>query len=245
MTRSLALHRCISDATAEAGTAPGGDLYTQWARTRHSTRAFLEQPVPDALLAKLLETARWAPSGANLQPGHFWQVRGQARMRLSAALQSAWEQQEPAVEDYDYFPRPMPMGLRKRQVAAAQALYGALGVGRDDRAGRDAQFGRNFRFFDAPVALVVTLEQAYGHGGFMDLGMCLHGLMMAAHAQGLASCAIGALASYPGQVRAALDLPAGHSVVCGLALGWADTEAPVNQTRTARAPLGDFFQVLD
>src|SRR5690606_34085968 len=96
-----------------------------------------------------------------------------------------------------YFPQPMPMQLRKRQVAAAQALYRSLGVARGDAPARAQQFEHNYRFFDAPVALLVTIERAFGSGGFMDLGMCLHGLLMAAHAQGLGACAIGALASYP------------------------------------------------
>ncbi len=143
-----------------------------------------------------------------------------------------------------FLPRPMPLQLRKRQVAAAQALYGALGVARGDGEGRALQFERNFRFFDAPVALVVTIERDFGAGGYMDLGMCLHGLMLAAQAQGLASCAIGALASYPQIVRAALGLPESEAVVCGLALGWEDAQAPVNRTRTEREPLARYFSVL-
>ena len=136
------------------------------------------------------------------------------------------------------------MQLRKRQVAAAQALYGCLGVERGDAAARARHFEHNYRFFDAPVALVVTLQQDFGSGGFMDLGMALHGLMLAAHAQGLGACAIGALASYPAIVRSTLGLPADHLVVCGMALGYEDTTAPVNATRTQRAALTEYFTVI-
>ena len=223
---------------------PGEDDYEALARARHSVRAFLPRPVPEALLERLLAAARLAPSGANLQPGRFWAVQGAARERLVAALCQAWREQLPEAEDYGYFPRPMPLQLRKRQVAAAQALYGALGVARGDGQGRALQFERNFRFFDAPVALVVTIERDFGAGGYMDLGMCLHGLMLAAQAQGLASCAIGALASYPQIVRAALGLPETEAVVCGLALGWEDAQASVNRTRTEREPLSRYFSVL-
>ncbi len=223
---------------------PVEDDYEALARARHSVRAFLPRPVPEALLERLLATARLAPSGANLQPGRFWAVQGAARERLVAALCQAWREQLPEAEDYGYFPRPMPLQLRKRQVVAAQALYGALGVARGDGPGRALQFERNFRFFDAPVALVVTIERDFGAGGYMDLGMCLHGLMLAAQAQGLASCAIGALASYPQIVRAALGLPESEAVVCGLALGWEDAQAPVNRTRTEREPLSRYFSVL-
>ena len=216
----------------------------QFLHQRRSTRAFTAEPVPDALLQQLLMAARAAPSGANLQPGRFIQVSGNAREALSQALLQDRHNGVPEREDYGYFPRPMPLQLRKRQVAAAQALYGALGVARGDGPGRALQFERNFRFFDAPVALVVTIERDFGAGGYMDLGMCLHGLMLAAQAQGLASCAIGALASYPQIVRAALGLPESEAVVCGLALGWEDAQAPVNRTRTEREPLARYFSVL-
>ncbi|MFT4192871.1 MAG: nitroreductase [Comamonas sp.] len=207
-------------------------------------RAFTPQPVAPDLLADLLRQARLAPSGANLQPGHFYQVSGAARQRLSERLCAAFRAGEQEVEDYPYFPDPLPLSLRRRQIAAAQALYGALGVARDDRAGRDAQFERNFRFFDAPVALLVTIDQRMGAGCYMDLGMALYGLMLAAQARGLATCGIGALASYPGLIRQTLGLPDDQAVVCGVALGHADPAAPVNRTRTAREPLVRYFTVL-
>lgn len=211
---------------------------------RHSVRGYLPTPVDDALLAHVLTQARRAPSGANLQPGSFVQVRGAAREALSAELIDAWRKGEQEEEDYAYFPKPMPMTLRKRQVSAAQALYGALGVARDDRVGRDAQFERNFRFFDAPVALIVTLEHDFGAGGYMDLGMTLYGLMLAAQAQGLSTCAVGALAMFPSVIRRHLGLNDDRKVVCGMALGYANAEAPVNQTRTTRSPLSDYFKVV-
>ena len=173
---------------------PTSPSFFELCAERRSMRGYLPTPVAPEVLEQLLVCARKAPSGANLQPGSFTWVRGAAREALSADLVRAWRGGEAEVEDYDYFPKPMPMTLRKRQVAAAQALYGALGVAREDRAGRDAQFERNFRFFDAPVALIVTLEHGFGSGGYMDLGMALYGLMLAAQAQGLASCAIGAMA---------------------------------------------------
>ena len=218
--------------------------YAELARSRRSVRGFLPEPVPQALLESLLQSARQAPSGANLQPGRFWALQGAARARVSAALCEAVRTQQPEREEYDYFPRPMPMQLRKRQVASAQALYRSLGIARGDAAARQRQFEHNYRFFDAPVALLVTIDREFGHGGFMDLGMCLHGLLMAAHAAGLGACAIGALASYPEIVRRELGLPDSQVVVCGVALGWPDPQAPANQAQTEREPLGQYFQVL-
>lgn len=223
-----ALDMCLAGLTAE----------------RRSVRAYRNQAVSDADVRALLEQARQAPSGANLQPGTFVQVRGVVREQLCAELTQAWQQGQQETEDYAYFPKPMPMTLRRRQVAAAQALYGALGVARDDRAGRDLQFERNFRFFDAPVALIVTLEHDFGPGGYMDLGMSLYGLMLAAQAKGLATCAIGAMASYPSLIRQQLGLDAHHTIVCGMAIGYADADAPVNQTQTTRCEIEEYFKVL-
>ena len=216
------------------------DLFTQ----RRSVRAYLPTPVSEDLLGQIMTTARLAPSGANLQPGVFVAVRGAVRQQLSDDLAQAWREGRQETEDYDYFPKPMPMTLRRRQVAAAQSLYGALGVARDDRAGRDAQFERNFRFFDAPVALIVAMPHDFGAGGYMDLGMTLYGLMLAAQAKGLSTCAIGAMASYPSLIRQHVGLDADTKVVCGMALGYADPDAPVNQTQTTRCALDDYFKVI-
>jgi nitroreductase len=220
------------------------DTFSHLLLQRKSVRAFTPQSVPDALLLRLMEAARRAPSGANLQPGTFVQVRGDVRAALTASLLQAVQSGQAQQEDYSYFPEPMPGHLRRRQVAAARALYDALAIARDDRAGRDAQFARNFGFFDAPVAVVVTIDSAFGSGGYMDLGMALYGFMLAAQAQGLASCAIGALASYPALVRASLGLGDDSHIVCGLALGYEDGTAAVNQTRTNRCELEAFFKVL-
>jgi len=214
------------------------------AKGRRSIRAFLPTPVSESLLFEVLMQARLAPSGANLQPGSFVQVRGAVREALTADLLDAFQRGHEETEDYSYFPQPMPHTLRRRQVAAAQALYGALGVARDDRAGRDAQFERNFRFFDAPVALIVTMPHDMGSGCYMDLGMTLYGLMLAAQDQGLATCAIGAMASYPNLIRGHLGLEASSHIVCGMALGYADPEAPVNQTQTTRCDLDEYFKVV-
>ena len=211
---------------------------------RRSVRAYLPTPVSDDLLSEVMVAARLAPSGANLQPGVFVSVRGAVRQQLCDDLVLAWREGRQEVEDYDYFPQPMPMTLRRRQVAAAQALYGALGVARDDRAGRDTQFERNFRFFDAPVALIVAMPYNFGAGGYMDLGMTLYGLMLAAQAKGLSTCAIGAMASYPSLIRQHMDWDADTKVVCGIALGYADPSATVNQTQTTRCGLDEYFKVL-
>ena len=225
-------------------TPSASDVFSRLVMARQSVRAYLPTPVPDSLLQAVVTSARQAPSGSNLQPGAFLKVQGAARERLSSHLIDAWRNGQQETEDYTYFPEPMPMTLKRRQAASAQALYGALGIARSDRAGRDGQFERNFRFFDAPVALVVTIGRDFGSGGYLDLGMALYGLMMAAQSHGLATCAIGALATYPNLVRRSLQLDADCAIVCGLALGYADAAAPVNRTSTTRCELNDYFRVI-
>jgi nitroreductase len=211
---------------------------------RRSVRAFLSTPVAPDVLRDVLQSARQAPSGANLQPGAFIAVQGAVRLQMCAELVRAFRAGEQELEDYAYFPKPMPSVLRRRQVAAARALYGSLQIEREDRAGRDRQFEQNFVFFDAPVALVVTIDRDFGSGGYMDLGMTLYGLMLAAQARGLSTCAIGAMASYPGLIRRNLGLDDKSIVVCGIALGYADEAAPVNQTLTTRCDLDEYFRVV-
>jgi nitroreductase len=225
-------------------TLPNPDTLLSLVNARQSVRAFLPTAVSDDVLHTLLQSARQAPSGANLQPGSFIAVRGDVRAALTAELVRAFRAGEQEVEDYGYFPKPMPSVLRRRQVAAARALYGALQIERDDRAGRDLQFEQNFRFFDAPVALLVTIDRDFGSGGYMDLGMTLYGLMLAAQAHGLATCAIGAMASYPNLIRRCCGLDEKNTIVCGMAIGYADNAAPVNQTTTTRSALEEYFRVV-
>jgi len=228
-----------------AVTPPSPDLLTGLVTDRRSIRAYQAKPVAESLLREVLTQARQAPSGANLQPGSFISVAGKARERLTADLTNAWLIGAKEPEDYSYFPTPMPMTLRRRQVAAAKALYGSIGIAQEDRAGREQQFEQNFRFFDAPVALIATINGDFGSGGYMDLGMTLYGLMLAAQSKGLATCAIGALASYPGLIRRSLGLDANSKIVCGIALGYADFDVAVNQTLTERCALDQYFRVIE
>ncbi|WP_234990500.1 nitroreductase [Aquimixticola soesokkakensis] len=209
-------------------------------RQRHSVRGFLRDPVPRADVVAILETARSAPSGANLQPGKFHALTGAPLAQLCACLTEAAAQNRAPVSQYSYFPDPMPGVLKARQRAAGFGLYQTLGIERRDLAGRRAQFAANYRFFDAPVGVVVTIDPAMGKGCFMDLGLALMALMMAAQARGFATCGIGALANYADLAHAHLALPEDEMVVCGLALGRADPQAAVNTLRTERAPLEAF-----
>lgn len=214
-----------------------GAEFEQLARRRRSVRGFTAEPVPAATVRAILTDGRTSPSGANLQPGRFIALAGDDLAGLVRALQAAAEAGRPEVSEYSYFPEPMPAPLKRRQVEAGNALYRALGIERRDRAARRRQFALNFRFFDAPVGIVVSIDRAMGRGCYMDLGMSLSILLLAAEARGLATCGIGALATRGDVVHEALGLPRNELVVCGIALGFADPCHPANRVRTERLTL--------
>lgn len=209
---------------------------------RRSVRGFLPDPVAAAEIEAILRLARTAPSGANLQPGRFVVLAGAALRGLADALDAAIDGGEETVEEYSYFPQPMPAHLKERQRRAGFALYDALGVDPRDGAARRAQFRRNYRFFDAPVGIVVTIERAMGKGCFMDLGMAIQTLLLAAHGRGLGACGIGALAKYAHVVHRSLGLGPEELAVCGIAIGHVDPDASANLVRTERLTLEDFAE---
>ena len=206
-------------------------------RRRRSIRAYDRRPLDRSLIEEICRLARTAPSGANLQPGSFHVLTGAPLAALVAGIEAEIARGTPERTEYSYFPDPMPPELKARQRAAGFALYRALGVERRDIAGRRRQFRRNYRFFDAPVGVIVSIDRRLGSGCFMDLGMSLMGFLLAAEARGLGATGIGAMANYGAAIHRLLDLPATEMVVCGVALGWPDPEAPENRLRTEREDL--------
>ncbi|MCL4125986.1 UNVERIFIED_CONTAM: hypothetical protein GTU68_026268 [Idotea baltica] len=207
---------------------------------RRSIRAFLPDAVDRECIEAILSCARQAPSGANLQPGSFHVLTGDALKDVSHALGDAIAAKRKPVAEYSYFPEHLSAALKARQHDAGFALYEALGIERRDTKARREQFARNYRFFDAPVGIVVTIDRNMGKGCFMDLGMALMNLFTSAHTRGLGTSGIGALANHADVVHTALSLPEDEMVVCGIALGFADVDHPVNTVRTTRESLDSF-----
>lgn len=216
------------------------NILFQLLKQRQSCRAFTQQSVTRRDIEKILLAARLAPSGANLQPGSFHILTDEALVHFTKQLSRIAAVQPPESPSYSYFPKPMSTSLKRRQRAAGYGLYQALGIDKRDILQRKQQFLANYRFFDAPVALVVTIDKSMGAGCFMDLGMTLMALMMAAESLGYATCGIGALANYGNNVHRLLQLPTDQQVICGIALGVKDPNAAVNQFRTTRSDLSEF-----
>jgi nitroreductase len=209
-------------------------------RGRASTRAFLDRAVEPRLITEILDTARWAPSGVNTQPWHVAVLGEATRKRLGDAIIAAREAGQAENPDYHYYPQRWEEPYRSRRKACGLALYGALGIGRDDAEARKAAWYRNYRFFDAPVGLIFSIDRDLEKGSWMDLGMFIQSVMLAARDHGLETCPQASLAEYPDIVREILELPASRAIVCGMSVGHGDPDHPINRYRTEREPVEAF-----
>ena len=197
--------------------------------TRHSTRAFLSRPVPDALIHAVLDAARYAPSGSNIQPWRVHVVTGAARDRLTReVLRAATEDPERYSREYDYYPPVWREPYLARRRACGFGLYGLLGIVKGDRVAGDRQMRRNFDLFDAPVGLFFSIDRDLGRGSVLDYGMFMQSIMLGAAGLGLATCPQAAWLDYHAIVSRELGLPAEQSLLCGMALGYEDPTAPIN-----------------
>lgn len=215
-------------------------------RSRRAVRGFLPDPVDPALVRHLIELAAQAPSGTNMQPWKLRVIGPQTRARLEAALLAALEAGErPGVEEYRYYPEHFrePYLARRRKVG--WDLYGLLGVVKGDTEGMKRQTAANLRFFDAPVALMLTIDRDLEIGSWLDLGMFIQTLLVATQGHGLDSCPQAIFAQFHTIVRRELAIPENEIVVCGIAIGKADPEAPANRLVPEREPVESFTTWLD
>lgn len=214
-------------------------------RERSSVRAFLKRPVPLPLLWEILDTARFAPSGVNTQPWHVAIVGPKHRKRLSEEILQAKESHISPNPDYHYYPKTWEEPYKSRRKACGLALYNALSITGEDTEKRKAQWYQNYEFFQAPAAFLFYLERSLCQGSWLDMGMFLQNVMLAARAHGLETCPQAAFAEYPEIIRKCLALEASYAIVCGMAIGYADWSHPINQYRTERIAPEQFAQYYD
>ena len=205
-------------------------------RARRSVRGFLPEPVDPVTLREIFELARWAPSNCNIQPWEVHVVSGTSLQQLKEKMLAAARSGESVELDIPMDTRYSGV-WRERQIGAAKALYGAMGIARDDHAGRAQAFLRNLEAFGAPHAAFVFLPEPFGLREAADLGGYTQTLMLVMASRGVASCAQGALSLYPDLVREHLGLPAGPQLIMGIAFGMEDRDHPANAARTDRADL--------
>lgn len=208
--------------------------------SRRSIRRFLPTAVPQSTVEAILATASQAPSGSNTQPWQVIVLAGQAKAQLTESLLAAAKEPAAHTEEYAYYPRQWvePYLGRRRQLG--WALYGLLGIGKGDKERMQEQFDRNYRFFDAPVGLIFTIDRIMEQGSWLDYGMFLQNVMLAARARGLDTCPQAAFCPFHDVIERELQLPPERMVVCGMSLGYADPDAPENRLVPEREPVAGF-----
>ena len=211
--------------------------------SRRSVRAFLPTPVSEATVREILEVAARAPSGTNTQPWRVNVLTGAARQRLSDAILAAYNDSAERAqhsEEYDYYPREWVSPYIDRRRKIGWDLYGLLEIGKTDKDKMHAQHGRNYVFFDAPVGFIFTIDRILAQGSWLDYGMFLENIMVAARGRGLDTCPQAAFTQFHRVIKRELGLADHEMVVCGMALGVADPDAVANRLTTARAAVDEF-----
>jgi len=240
-------------ATNEPGcTATPADAVDEAIESRMSIRAFTSQPVPRETIAQLLEVAARAPSGTNTQPWKVYVLQGASRDALADKVCAAHDaiRANPALgaeyrEEYDYYPEKWVSPYIDRRRENGWGLYGLLGIARGEKDKMHAQHQRNFRFFDAPVGLMFTLDRVMGRGSLLDYGAFLQNIMVAARGHGLHTCPQAAWNGFAKIVLPHIGAGPDEMLVCGMSLGWADPAALVNSYRTPRVAAAEFTTWLE
>lgn len=214
---------------------------TEALKARTSIRAYLDQPLSAELLREILEVARWAPSGGNLQPWKVIAVTGaERRAVIDLAHRTLGERIESEEGAYPIYPARLWEPYRTRRFVLGEALYALLGIPREDKIARLGQFARNYEFFGAPVGLFFVIDQRMGHGQWAHLGMFMQSIALAAIERGVSSCMQEAWAVLRMSLGRHFALPDNEMVYCGMALGYADPSKPENRLRSDRAPVDEF-----
>ncbi len=220
-------------------------IVSQALQKRKSVRAYLDKEVTKAEIEALLNLAKHAPSGVNTQPWKVAVLTGKSKIDLQKKLLKAFEDGAERDMDYQYYPLEWKAPYTKRRAACGLQLYQAVDIKKEDKEKRLKQWAANYRSFDAPVMLFFYMDDVMQTGSYLDFGMFLQSLMIAATGEGLATCAQGALAEYSTVVKETLNIPKDTILLCGMALGYEDTNAAVNGYRTPRLDLEEFVSFHD
>ena len=211
---------------------------TESVQTRRSVRAFLDKPVEREVLTRILDAARRAPSGGNVQPWNAVILTGAPMQALFDRVAQEFPKGREALKpEYHIYPPELDGAYEQRRFGVGEDMYAAMGIAREDKAKRLMWFANNFRAFGAPVLMLVHTPRYMGPPQWSDIGMWLQTVMLLLREEGLDSCAQEAWAAYSPQVREMVDIPADHTFFCGMAIGYRDPDAAVNNFDVKRAPL--------
>lgn len=216
--------------------------------TRRSVRAYLPKPVPHELIERILALAARSPSGTNTQPWKVTVLTGSAKEELSRKILAVHNNpQERALhkEAYPYYPVEWVSPYVDRRRKIGWDMYGLLGLTKDNKAGMHAQHGQNYAFFGAPVGLMFTIDKVMQQGSWLDYGMFLQTLMLAARAHGLDTCPQAAFNDFHSIILEHIGAGPQEVLVCGMSLGYADNSQPISQLKTERESVAGFTQFME
>jgi nitroreductase len=208
---------------------------------RQAVRAFLPDPVDDATIRDLLERAARAPSGGNVQPWRIYVLNGPAIARFRGFI----SERPGETPEYDIYPPNLWEPYRTNRFELGEAMYATIGIARDDRGGRLAQFAKNRNFFGAPAALFCFVDRGMGPPQWSDLGMFLQTFMLLAQEAGIDTCPQEFWAAYPVAVKEFVGAPDGEMLFCGMAIGHADRSHPINTLQSPRMPLDEWCRFVE
>jgi nitroreductase len=210
-------------------------------RSRTSTRKFRTEPVGEELVREILDAARHAPSGANIQPWRVYVVSGEIQHKIGSALLLAHETEKDSyASEYAYYAEELPEPYLSRKKDFGRIFYGSLGIEQADMTGRARQTGKNYGFFGAPVGLIVTIDRRLEQGSWLDLGMFLQNIMLSAKGRGLSSCPQETFAKYHKLLRTLLPIADAEMVVCGISMGFEEDGNAIEPRLMPRAPVDEF-----
>jgi nitroreductase len=212
---------------------------------RRSTRAFTNKAVDLSTIKKILSSASHAPSGVNTQPWQVAVVSGNSKILLQKELELAFRDGEKSRMDYQYYPTEWESPYKERRRGCGVQMYKTLNITREDKHKQHEQWAQNYRGFDAPIMLFFFMDPLMQTGSYIDYGIFLQSVMLAATEQGLATCPQAALAEYPDIVKRHLNYADDSILLCGMALGYENTNALVNSYRTPRNPAEKFTRFFD
>ncbi len=209
-------------------------------RQRKSVRAFLSKEVETEKIEAILAAASHTPSGANMQPWQVAVVTGENKRKLQKKIENCFRTATGTKGDYQYYPLQWKHPYKRRRVNCGRQMYTALNIQRKDKQKRLEQWVANYRSFDAPVMMLFFLDTTMETGAFLDCGMFLQSIMLSAMEHGLSTCTQASLSAFPEVIKETLGYPQDTTLLCGMALGYEDTNAPINKYRTPRDSVDSF-----
>jgi nitroreductase len=217
----------------------------QLIESRYSVRSFLDKDVGFEKVKSILDTANSAPSGGNIQPWKVYVLGNNSKNELITQALNNYDTGVQEDIEYEIYPKPLAEEYKKRRSQCAADMYDALSIARDDIDTRLKQVRENFKFFGAPIGMIVTIDKSFAQNGWGHVGMFLQNLWLTAISEGLGVCLQESWSIYPKTVKKVIDCPDNEMIWCGIAMGYPNNEDPINNYRTSRDSIDTFASFID